>query len=300
MMIFKDYYRILELQTNRVTMEEIKNSYRELAKKYHPDVNIENKASEDRFKDINEAYRVLSDSSAKKKYDRMWNNYVGNRKRKEFEESRRSSDSVVSDFFNMFFGSTKEEQAEKHAKNKKPPVKGENIETEIKVSIEDAFYGLSKKISLRTVEGNMKTFSVKVPAGIRANEKIRLIGQGKEGQNGGKNGDLFIKINIEDNSKFKLKGCDLHTSLFLTPWEAALGTKTQIDSIDESVALYIPPGIQSGETVKIAQKGYKDGKGARGNLVAEVKIMVPTELNDNEKELFEKMAEISTFNPRKV
>ena len=299
-MIFKDYYRILELQTNRVTMEEIKNSYRELAKKYHPDVNIENKASEDRFKDINEAYRVLSDSSAKKKYDRMWNNYVGNRKRKEFEESRRSSDSVVSDFFNMFFGSTKEEQAEKHAKNKKPPVKGENIETEIKVSIEDAFYGLSKKISLRTVEGNMKTFSVKVPAGIRANEKIRLIGQGKEGQNGGKNGDLFIKINIEDNSKFKLKGCDLHTSLFLTPWEAALGTKTQIDSIDESVALYIPPGIQSGETVKIAQKGYKDGKGARGNLVAEVKIMVPTELNDNEKELFEKMAEISTFNPRKV
>ena len=299
-MIFKDYYRILELQTNRVTIEEIKNSYRELAKKYHPDVNIENRAAEDRFKDINEAYRVLSDSSAKRKYDKMWNNYIGNKKRKEYEESRRSSDSKFSDFFDMFFGSTKEEKEDKKVKNKKPPVKGENIETEIKVSIEDAFYGLSKKISLRTVEGNMKTFSVKVPAGIRANEKIRLIGQGKEGQNGGRSGDLFIKINIEDNSKFKLKGCDLHTSLFLTPWEAALGTKTQIDSIDESVALYIPPGIQSGETVKIAQKGYKDGKGTRGNLVAEVKIMVPTELNDNEKELFEKMAEISTFNPRKV
>lgn len=299
-MIFKDYYRILELQTNRVTIEEIKNSYRELAKKYHPDVNIENKTAEDRFKDINEAYRVLSDSSAKRKYDKMWNNYIGNKKRKEYEESRRSSDSKFSDFFNMFFGSTKEEKEENKVKNKKPPVKGENIETEIKVSIEDAYYGLSKKISLRTVEGNMKTFSVKVPAGIRANEKIRLIGQGKEGQNGGKSGDLFIKINIEDNSKFKLKGCDLHTSLFLTPWEAALGTKTQIDSIDESVALYIPPGIQSGETVKIAQKGYKDGRGTRGNLVAEVKIMVPTELNDNEKELFEKMAEISTFNPRKV
>lgn len=299
-MIFKDYYRILELQTNRVTIEEIKNSYRELAKKYHPDVNIENKTAEDRFKDINEAYRVLSDSSAKRKYDKMWNNYIGNKKRKEYEESRRSSDSKFSDFFNMFFGSTKEEKEEKKVKNKKPPVKGENIETEIKVSIEDAYYGLSKKISLRTVEGNMKTFSVKVPAGIRANEKIRLIGQGKEGLNGGKSGDLFIKINIEDNSKFKLKGCDLHTSLFLTPWEAALGTKTQIDSIDESVALYIPPGIQSGETVKIAQKGYKDGRGTRGNLVAEVKIMVPTELNDNEKELFEKMAEISTFDPRKV
>ncbi len=299
-MIFKDYYRILELQTNRVTIEEIKASYRELAKKYHPDVNIQNKAAEDRFKDINEAYRVLSDNTSKKKYDRMWNNYVGTKKRKEFEESKRSSDSVFSDFFNMFFGNIKEEKEAQKTKNKKTPVKGENIETEINVSIEDAYYGLSKKISLRTVNGNMKTFSVKVPSGIRNNEKIRLIGQGKEGQNGGKNGDLFIKINIEDNTKFKLEGCDIHTNLFLTPWEAALGTKTHIDSIDESVALYIPPGIQSGEQVKIAQKGYKDGKGGRGNLVAEVKIMVPTNLNDNEKKLFEKMAEISTFNPRKM
>ena len=300
MIIFKDYYRILELQTTRVSLSEIKTAYRELAKKYHPDVNIESKEAEDRFKDINEAYRVLSDSSAKRKYDRMWNNYVGNKKRKEFEESRRGSDSVFSDFFNMFFGNTKEGEEEVKTKNKKPAVKGENIETEINVSIEDAYYGLSKKISLRTVNGNMKTFSVKVPSGIRNNEKIRLIGQGKEGQNGGNNGDLFIKINIEDNNKFKLKGCDLYTNLFLTPWEAALGTKTQVDSIDESVALYIPPGIQSGEKIKIAQKGYKDGKGTRGNLVAEVKIMVPKTLNNNEKELFEKMAEISTFNPRKA
>ena len=299
-MIFKDYYKILELKTNRVTPDEIKTAYRELAKKYHPDVNIENKAAEERFKDINEAYRVLTDSTAKRKYDRMWNNYVGTKKRKEFEESKRSTDSVFSDFFNMFFGNVKEEKDAQKSKSKKAPVKGENIETEINVSIEDAYYGLSKKISLRTVNGNMKTFSVKVPSGIRANEKIRLIGQGKEGQNGGKNGDLFIKINIDDNQKFKLDGCDLHTSLYLTPWEAALGTKTNIESIDESVALIIPPGIQSGEQVKIAQKGYKDGKGGRGNLVAEVKIMVPTKLNNNEKELFEKMAEISTFNPRNM
>lgn len=299
-MIFKDYYRILELQTNRVSQTEIKTAYRELAKKYHPDVNIGNKSAEERFKDINEAYKVLSDNSSKRKYDRMWNNYIGNKKRKEFEESKRESDSVFSDFFNMFFGNVKENIEERSMKNKKVAVKGDNIETEIKVSIEDAYYGLSKKISLRTVNGNMKTFSVKVPAGIRNNEKIRLIGQGKEGKNGGKSGDLFIKINIEDSSKFKLDGCDLYTNLFLTPWEAALGTKTNIDSIDESVALYIPPGIQSGEKIKIAQKGYKDGKGARGNLVAEVKIMVPTNLNNAEKELFKKMAETSTFNPRKV
>lgn len=299
-MIFKDYYRILELETNRVSIDEIKQTYRELAKKYHPDVNISNKFSEERFKDINEAYRVLSNSASKRKYDRMWNNYVGNKKKKEFEESKRSSDSPVSDFFNMFFGNIREEKEEEQKKNKKPIIKGENIETEIDVSIEEAFYGLSKKISLRTVDGKMRTFSVKVPSGIRDKEKIRLIGQGKEGRNGGKNGDLFIKINIKDNEKFKLKGCNLVTDLYLTPWEAALGTRVKIASIDDEVSVYIPEGMESGEKVRIPQKGYKDGKGGRGDLVAEVKIVVPKKLNEEEKKLFEEMSKISKFDPRNM
>lgn len=182
-MIFKDYYRILELKTNRVTIDEIKLAYRELAKKYHPDVNIQDKMAEERFKDINEAYRVLSDKTSKRKYDRMWNNYIGSKKQKEYNESKRASTSAFSDFFNMFFGGIKQEVSEvkekEKDKNKKVAVKGENIETEINISIEDAYYGLGKKISLRTVEGTMKTFSIKVPSGIRNNEKIRLIGQGK-------------------------------------------------------------------------------------------------------------------------
>ena len=298
-MIFKDYYRILELETNRVSIDKIKANYRELAKRYHPDVNIENKAAEERFKDINEAYRVLSDSNAKRKYDRMWNNYVGNKKKKEFEESKRASDSVFSDFFNMFFGNVREEKEEIQKKTKKPAIKGENVETEIDVSIEEAFYGLQKKISLRTVEGNMKTFSVKVPSGIRNNEKIRLIGQGKEGENGGKNGDLLIRINIQDNNKFKLNGCDLYTDLYLTPWEAALGTRVKVASIDENVSLYIPAGMQSGERVKIPQKGYKDGKGGRGDLVIEAKIVVPKMLTEEERASYENLAKVSKFNPRK-
>ena len=298
-MIFKDYYRILELETNRVSIDKIKANYRELAKRYHPDVNIENKAAEERFKDINEAYRVLSDSNAKRKYDRMWNNYVGNKKKKVFEESKRASDSVFSDFFNMFFGNVREEKEEIQKKTKKPAIKGENVETEIDVSIEEAFYGLQKKISLRTVEGNMKTFSVKVPSGIRNNEKIRLIGQGKEGENGGKNGDLLIRINIQDNNKFKLNGCDLYTDLYLTPWEAALGTRVKVASIDENVSLYIPAGMQSGERVKIPQKGYKDGKGGRGDLVIEAKIVVPKMLTEEERASYENMAKVSKFNPRK-
>jgi curved DNA-binding protein len=300
-MIFKDYYKILGLETNRVNEEQIKIAFREQAKKYHPDVNNGKASSEERFKDINEAYKILSNTSSKRKYDRMWNHHVGKKQaNRGYEESRRDKESVVSDFFNMFFGAPLENNKEEiKAIKKKVPIKGENVETEINVGIEDAYFGTEKKISLRTVAGKMKTFSVKIPSGIRDGEKIRLLGQGKQGENGGKNGDMFIKINIENNEKFKLKGYDVVTDLFLTPWEAALGKRVNIDSIDDTVSLYVPPGIQSGEKVRIPQKGYKDGKGGRGDLIAEVKTVVPKKLTEDERELFEKLKVISEFNPRK-
>ena len=144
----------------------------------------------------------------------------------------------------------------------------------------------------------MKTFAVKIPEGIRNGERVRLLGQGKQGINGGKNGDLFIKINIDNNSKFRLEGYDIATDLFLSPWEAALGKRVNIDAIDDTVSLYIPPGIQSGEKLRIPKKGYKDGRGSRGDLIAEVKTVVPKKLTEDEKELFEKLKTISNFNPR--
>ena len=303
-MIFKDYYKILGLETNKVNINQIKVAFREQAKLYHPDVNVGSKTAEERFKDINEAYRVLSDPSTKRKYDRMWNTHIGRKKKIQYEESKRKPDSIASDFFNMFFGNIKEKEEQEidNLKNskKKVPIKGDNVETEINVTIEEAFYGLDKKVVLRTVEGKMKSFSVKVPAGIRNNEKIRLLGQGKPGKNGGKNGDLFIRIHIENNERFYLNGYDLHTDLYLTPWEAALGTRVTVCSIDEKASVYIPKGIGSGEKIRIQGKGYKDGKGGRGDLVAEVKIMVPKQISSEEKELFKKMSEISKFNPRKI
>ena len=298
-MIFKDYYKILGLETNKVTDSQIKMAFREQAKKYHPDVNGGNAKVEERFKDINEAYRVLSNPGTKRKYDRMWNTHVGRKQSKEaYEESKRGKDSLFSDFFNMFFGAPTEIKEENEKTRKKVPIKGENIETEINVGIEDAYFGSEKKISLRTVNGKMKTFAVKIPEGIRDGEKIRLLGQGKLGQNGGKNGDMFIKINIQNNSKFKLQGYDIATDLYLTPWEAALGKRVNIEAIDDMVSLYVPPGIQSGEKVRIPQKGYKDGRGSRGDLIAEVKTVVPKKLTEDEKELFEKLKNISKFNPR--
>lgn len=295
-MIFKDYYKILGLENNKVSTNEIKTAYREQAKKYHPDISSETEFSEERFKDINEAYKVLSDATARRKYDRMWNSRVGHKKKNE--ESKREEGSLFSNFFKMFFGEMETKKEPEIKKKSKVPQKGESVETEVDISIEEAFYGAEKKISLRRVDGKMRNFTVKIPVGIRNGEKIRLIGQGKKGENGGKNGDLFIKINILNNRKFSMQGIDMHTYLYLSPWEAVLGTRIDIDAIDDTVSLYVPQGIQSGEIVKIPGKGYHDGKGSRGDLIAEVKIMVPKNLTDEEKDLFKQLSEISKFNPR--
>ena len=186
-MIFKDYYKILGLETNKVNIEEIKVAFREQAKKYHPDVNDGNMA-EERFKDINEAYRILSENRSRRKYDRIWYSHVGKKIDRQREREEREA---RPDLITLLFGSIKSTK-NKQKENKKLPIKGENIETEISLSVEQAFYGMDKKIHLRAIDGKMKTFSVKVPAGIRNGEKIRLIGQGKQGINGGKNGALSM------------------------------------------------------------------------------------------------------------
>ena len=297
-MKFKDYYKILGLETSKVTNHEIKVAYRDAAKKYHPDLNVGHRIAEEKIKDINEAYKILSNTATKKKYDRMWNSNVGRKKKKE-ENNKNKIDIKFSDFWAMFFGVADEEKKTKSSTNK-IPVKGENVETKIDLSIEETFYGCEKKISLRTTNGKMKTFNVKVPAGIRNNEKIRLIGQGKKGINGGKNGDLLIEVNIENNKNYRLQGIDIYTKLKITPWEAALGTKSTLSTIDDTTSIYIPQGIESGEKVRIQGKGYKDGKGGRGDLIAEVMIVVPKKLSNEEKKLYTKLSEISTYNPRGI
>ena len=295
-MKFKDYYKILELEGSKVTTEQIKNAYRKQAKKYHPDVNVGNKVAEERIKDINEAYRVLSTPSTKRKYDRSWNYNIGYKRKKS---KQKTSGEVAGEFFGMFFGNN--EIKEELAQSKIPAVKGDNIETQINITIEDGFYGVEKKIALKDLEGKDKIITVKVPEGIQHGEKIRLIGQGKDGKNGGKNGDLYIKINIEDGKKYKLSGTDLYTTIPISPWEAALGTKAKVNSIDDTKSqIYIPNGIQSGETIEIPKKGYKNSKGERGNLIAQIKIVVPDKLTKEEVEIFKKLKQISKFNPRRI
>ena len=289
-MIYKNYYKILDLETSHVTIDEIKTAYRKAAKKYHPDVNVGDNLAEEKIKDINEAYRVLSVPSTKRKYDRVWNSRYA-KKKKTFSDKK-----VI---INMFLGNLKQEENLKQETTKKPE-KGENIETEISVSLKEAFYGLDKQIVLRNTEGKTKTYTIKVPEGILNGEKIRLIGQGKNGKNGGKSGDLFIKINVQNDKDFKLEGYDLYTDLPLSPWEAALGTRATINTIDAETKIYIPQGVQSGEKIRIPGKGYKHTNGTRGDLIAEVKVMVPKKLTSEEREIFEKLNKISNFSPRNI
>lgn len=300
-MIFKDYYKILGLPNSNVTTGQIKQAYREQAKKYHPDINTTSSFSEERFKDINEAYKTLSSSSSKRKYDRMWNSRIG-KKQKNSGQTKKEKKSIFAEFFQMFFGEIKNNKKEKNqeTQNTKVPIKGENIETEITVSIFDTFYGVEKELALRAIDGKMKKFKIKIPAGIRNEEKVRLMGQGKLGQNGGKAGDLLVKIHIENDKKFTLNGVDLITNLYVTPWEAALGTKLNISSIDEEILLYIPQGTQCGETLKLKGKGYLDGKGGRGDLIINIQIMNPMSITEEEKKLFEKLKEVSKYNPREI
>mgnify|MGYP004502629599 FL=1 len=297
-MIFKDYYKILGLKNNNVTAEEIKQAYREQAKKYHPDINTTSDFAEERFKDINEAYKTLSNSSTRRKYDRMWNSRIG-KKQKNKQQNKKEKKSIFAEMFQIFFGEIKQKEKKKEEKQKSPK-KGENIETEITVSIFEAFYGMEKKIALRTIDGKMREFNVKIPAGIRNEEKIRLMGQGKPGENGGKSGDLLIKIHIENDKKFKLNGIDIYTDLYITPWEAALGTKLNINSIDEEILLYIPQGTESGENICLKGKGYLNGRGGRGDLFVNVQIMIPKSITEKEKTIFEQLREISKYNPREI
>ena len=290
-MVVKNYYKILDLETSHVSIDEIKSAYRQAAKKYHPDLNVGDSLAEEKIKDINEAYKVLSVPSSKRKYDRMWNSKFGKGKKAFTSKSQKGA------IIDMFLGNI--DNTEKVETSKKAnPVKGENIETQISVNIYDAFYGLEKQIALKTVGGDTKTYTVKVPQGIRDGEKIRLIGQGKPGENGGKSGDLLIRINIEGDNKFKLDGTNINTDLLLTPWEAALGIRTSVKSIDDETKVYIPEGTQSGEKIRIPNKGYYINKTDRGDLVAEIKVVVPKHISVEEKEMYQKLSEVSNFNPR--
>ena len=294
-MIFKNYYKLLELPQNiKSSQSEIKIAYRTQAKKYHPDVNIQNKAAEERFKDINEAYKILSDPIQKRKYDKQWNKYVG----KKIQREKLSQKEIrANDIVNMFFGKSIQKKSRDEVKLSK---KGANIETSIEISIKEAFDGTNKKITLTSLNDKNKNISIDIPAGIQNGQKIRIQGKGKSGINGGDNGDLIITIDIKGNGTYQLDGDDIYVKLFVSPWDAALGSKAIVDGIDGEITVLIPKGTQNGDKISIPQKGYLKTNKQRGNLIIKTEIVIPKQLSKEEKELMMELKKVSKFNPNNI
>ena len=288
-MSFKDYYNILGLSSNKVTIDEIKLAYREQAKKYHPDMHVGDNSLEEKFKEINEAYKILSDPKSRKRYDRNWFIYTERKKRLQ-NKDREVKKSFKEKIIDILFGMTAPK--EQTTKRSKEPINGENIETEVEVSVLEAFYGTSKKLKLLAVDGKTKTFNLNIPAGIQAGDKIRFIGQGKPGKNNGDRGDLLVKVKITDTKDFKLVGADIYREISINPWQAALGTKLNIEAIDGEITLVIPKGTESGERFIIKDKGYKFGRGNRGDFYIITKIVVPKKLTEKQLKVYNELKEI--------
>lgn len=288
-MSFKDYYNVLGLNSNKVTLDEIKFAYREQAKKYHPDMHAGDSVLEEKFKEINEAYRILSDPKSRKRYDRNWFIYTERKKRLQ-NKDREVKKSFKEKIIDILFGMTIPRA--QTAKRSKEPINGENIETEVEVNVLEAFNGTSKKLKLLAVDGKTKTFNLNIPEGVQDGDKIRFIGQGKPGKNNGDRGDLLVKVKITDTKEFKLVGADIYTEISISPWQAALGTKLNLQSIDGEISLVVPKGTESGERFSIKGKGYKFGRGNRGNFYIITKIVVPKKLTEKQLELYNELKEI--------
>ncbi len=324
---YKDYYETLGV-SRTASQEEIQRAYRKLARKYHPDVN-KDKDAEERFKEINEAYEVLKDPEKRKAYDQLGSNWQAGQEFRPPPEWQTHFDfgsgmgengffwsdnsGGFSDFFEALFGgrrfaASRDRRSGPFSQGHQPFAQnGQDHEAVLQISLEEAFHGGRKTITMQTptvtpegrVVHDTRTFEVKIPAGILPGQKIRLAGQGGAGVGGGRKGDLYLKVEIPPHPVYQLNGRDLSMDLAVTPWEAALGAEIQVSTLSGPITLKVPAGTQSGQKLRLRGKGMPNPKGAAGDLYAIVKIMVPKRLTRKERELFEKLRQESTFNPRR-
>ena len=324
-MEYKDYYQALGVG-KQASQDEIQKAYRKLARKVHPDVN-KGEGAEAKFKEINEAYEVLKDPEKRSKYDRFGSAWRQSQAtggpppgfedlfgfgfggpggaRVEFS----GSPSGFSSFFDMLFGgaggaggprqqagwTTGDWRAAPRA-----PSRGQDREAQIRLTLEEAARGGSREIQLTDPEtGQARTLRVKIPAGVRPGQRVRLANQGGSAPPGGKRGSLYLKIELFPHPRYRLDGTDLRTTLPLSPWEAALGGKVTVDTLEGERTVRIPPGSSSGRKIRLRGLGFPGSGGDRGDLYAELKIVVPKELTDREKQLFTELAEASPFEARR-
>ena len=293
-MAFVDYYKILGI-AKTATDKEIKKAYRKLARKYHPDLNPDNKEAEKKFKEINEANEVLSNVENRKKYDKHgkdWKYGEEFEKAKQQQQSQRQSQNYTgggyseqefSDYFESMFGG-----ARPYSKQERR-FKGQDFNAELHLNLRDV-YETHKQVL--TVNGNK--IRLTIPAGVENGQIIKIKGKGGKGLNGGPNGDLYIKFSIKNHTQFKREGNNLYASIDLDLYTAVLGGELTIDTFKSKVKLKIIPETSNGTKVKLKGKGFpvykKDNQ--FGDLIITYHIKIPTKLNDKERELFTELQKI--------
>ncbi len=305
-MKYKNYYEILEV-TRKSSIQDIKLSYRKLAKKYHPDTN-KSESAETMFKDINEAYATLTNEEKRKKYDRQvaklgYGFSDNDSSLSNIKYEFKSGVNVINDLFTTILGFRKDDNANDLSNNsnendkddkkvKQKPIKGTDIITHLDVSLEEGFLGTEKKIVIKSFKSGMQTFSVNVPIGIQSGDKIRLAALGNPGKNGGKNGDLIIHVKLLESDEFKLDGIDLIKDITITPSTAAIGGKIKLQVMDEKIIITLPKHLRDNELVNIPGKGYISEDGSRGDLILKVHIDLPADISEREEKLYEQISKI--------
>jgi curved DNA-binding protein len=315
---YKDYYETLGVPRG-AGADELKKSFRRLARLHHPDVAKDKKKSEEKFKEINEAYEVLSDPAKRKKYDELgadWKSgaefrpppghggYPGGQ---TFRGGRPGAQEFefdgtgFSDFFEQIFGSRMRGGApgadgfepRGNFGGREMSERGRDVEGDIMVTLEEAARGAIRSVSVRQ-GSRTETHQVKIPAGVTEGQRLRIAGRGEHGSGGGAAGDLYLRVRLAKHPDFEVEDHNLIYEAELAPWEAALGAEISVPTVTGRVNIKIPPGTQSGQKLRVRGHGLPP----HGDLLVVTKIVVPTKISDAEKKLWEQLKRESKFNPR--
>jgi curved DNA-binding protein len=307
-MDFKDYYKVLGV-AKTATSDEIKKAYRKLAVKYHPDKNAGNKASEEKFKEISEAYEVLGNEEKRKKYDELgenwkyhqqtggqagdydwskWANAQGGQGGSRYTYTS-SGDDDFSDFFENIFGGSFGGRQGQGQRRSPRPAKGQDLEANMEVSLEEAYSGTSRQLN-----SGGQTLKLKIKPGVKDGQVLRLPGKGEPGHNGGPAGDIFINVRVKPHPAYERKGNDLYVTAPLEIYTAVLGGKQQIPTLKGPIKIDIAPGTDNGRTLRLKGFGMPkpEDPAQFGDLYVKVELKLPKDLNEKEKELFKQLAEL--------
>ncbi|GAB4427047.1 MAG: J domain-containing protein [Chloroflexi bacterium OHK40] len=281
----KDYYQVLGVSRG-ASDQEIKQAYRKLARKYHPDINPGDKQAEARFKEINEAYEVLSDKEKREKYDRFGSDW------RRYEQAGPSMDygggADFTDIFETLFGAGRGGRA---GGGFNVRIDGQDVEQPVEITLEEAFHGTQRTLQFSNPNGTPRTISVKIPAGADTGTRVRVANEGAPGLNGGARGDLYLVVRVLPHSRFERKGDDLYVKVETSLYTLLLGGQAQVPTLDgKTINLSIPEQTQNGRTFRLSGQGMPALRSnRRGDLYVTVNAELPTRLSSRERALFEEL-----------